>query len=151
MARFSLSLDTEGRDNVQWVSFNAWFASKAYRRKIAGRLGGRLNDHSMREVKTYGGGSSFEGNARSSLSRPELLKRWRAVIRIRNLKKYPHYLRTFFGGGAKSMDVTGRWKLMSDDPLYRSVFGDEELLGLSETLFGEIHGTREFVKSLSAR
>jgi hypothetical protein len=44
--------------------------------------------------------------------------------------------------------VFERWKHLAEDNKFRALFFDDELLSLSEDLFGEIPGTREFVKSI---
>jgi hypothetical protein len=41
-----------------------------------------------------------------------------------------------------------RWPAYRDDPAFRAALRDPEVLQLSERLFGELPGTREFVRSL---
>ena len=42
---------------------------------------------------------------------------------------------------AEQMQTTERWRRYADDPLYRSLFQDDELVSLSEEIFGPIPGT----------
>jgi hypothetical protein len=42
-----------------------------------------------------------------------------------------------------------RWKQFTGKEMYRSIFLDEEILLLSEKLFGEIKDTRKFVESIN--
>jgi LPS sulfotransferase NodH len=46
-----------------------------------------------------------------------------------------------FDGFAARMPLTQRWTHFVDDPLFRSIFADTELVELSEALFGRIAGT----------
>ena len=48
---------------------------------------------------------------------------------------------TAFAGRADKMDVLGRWKILADNPDYRQLFNNKELLDYSEKLFGHIPGT----------
>jgi len=47
---------------------------------------------------------------------------------------------TKFSGEANKMDVLNRWKVYMDDPLYRQLFENEELLAYSTKIFGLIPG-----------
>ena len=48
-----------------------------------------------------------------------------------------------FDGEASQMQVLKRWQGMAEDPLYRSLFRDRELVDLSNEIFGFIPGTEE--------
>ena len=45
---------------------------------------------------------------------------------------------------AEDMKLFERWKAVRDDPVYRSLFRDREIVDLSEQIFGHIPGTEEF-------
>ena len=42
-----------------------------------------------------------------------------------------------------------RWKQFAEIEMYRNVFMDDEIIVLSEKIFGEIKGTRKFVESIN--
>lgn len=46
-----------------------------------------------------------------------------------------------FDGKAQEMKVLERWKHFTDDEFYRSIFADDELVALSNEVFGVIPGT----------
>jgi len=48
---------------------------------------------------------------------------------------------TEFDGQAQSMQTGERWRHFKDDPAFRSVFRDRDLVDLSERVFGHIPGT----------
>jgi len=73
--------------------------------------------------------------------------RWRELFNIKRYKTFRHYWKRFTTPNRKEK-VLERWKHLADNPKFREWFIDDELLGLSEELFGEIPGTREFVKSI---
>jgi len=46
-----------------------------------------------------------------------------------------------FSGRAQEMEVLKRWKNFADDPFYRTILNDPELIELSNRIFGHISGT----------
>lgn len=46
-----------------------------------------------------------------------------------------------YHGKARNMDVCSRWKYFADDPSYRRLFNNQELLEYSQQIFGHIPGT----------
>lgn len=46
-----------------------------------------------------------------------------------------------YHGKAMNMDVCSRWKYFADDPSYRRLFNNQELLEYSQRIFGHIPGT----------
>ena len=56
---------------------------------------------------------------------------------------------TNFNNKASRMDVLNRWQSFIDNPSYRQLISNEELLEYSEKIFGHIPGTESFFKSLS--
>jgi hypothetical protein len=53
-----------------------------------------------------------------------------------------------FNGAADQMRVLERWKDAVDDPLYRDLFRDRELIELSNEVFGRIPGTEVLVPTM---
>lgn len=53
-----------------------------------------------------------------------------------------------YDGRAEQMKVLERWRKYEDDPSYQDIFRDPQLLEHSQKLFGEIPGTRRWMKSL---
>ena len=51
---------------------------------------------------------------------------------------------TEFQGQAEKMDLLGRWKHFVDDPEYRNLFKNKQLIAYSEKIFGEIPETEIF-------
>lgn len=47
----------------------------------------------------------------------------------------------------RQMKVLERWKLFTDDPDFQAAFADKELIELSNRIFGEIPGTKEWLNS----
>jgi hypothetical protein len=48
---------------------------------------------------------------------------------------------TQLDGRTDEMQLTQRWTHYIDDPLFQEIFGDAELLALSDALFGHLEGT----------
>ena len=48
---------------------------------------------------------------------------------------------TEFKGQEDKMDLLGRWKHFADDPEYRKLFHNDQLMAYSEKIFGKIPGT----------
>ena len=48
-------------------------------------------------------------------------------------------------GDAREMAVLDRWRPLKDDPKFRAVFDDTELVALSNTIFGELPGVKEWL------
>jgi hypothetical protein len=74
--------------------------------------------------------------------------RWTTLLDPKTYTRIGHFARRLVAPPLKTQSLFERWAAFSDDADYRSVFRDEELLQLSEALFGEIPGTREFVRSV---
>jgi len=91
------------------VNYNRWATEVDYRKQIASQLKVEFSDAGVNEVKTEGGGSSFDG--------------------------------TNFSGQAIQMDVLNRWKSCSNDPSYKRLFKNREVIEYSERIFGHIPGT----------
>jgi hypothetical protein len=60
------------------ISFNAWFADDAYRRRVASELGLDRSDRGLHRVSSDGGGSSFSGQQFQDRAQDmAVLDRWR--------------------------------------------------------------------------
>ena len=54
-----------------------------------------------------------------------------------------------YNGKAQEMDVLQRWSSLKDDDEFCDLFrGRDDILYLSEQIFGEMAGTRDFLRSL---
>lgn len=136
--------DSEADDAPEVVLFNRWQSDEGYRRALSRRLMGEFSDATLNRVSDHGGGSSFDGKAHIPLTFAELRSDWRTLLHPSNLWSTLERTRA---RGAEAMDVHGRWPHMRDDPRFRAIFADGELLELSEAVFGRLPGTRAFVRS----
>ena len=103
--------DTAHLPNRVNVSYNAWFADPEYRRALAKRLGVTWTDRGIEQVARWG--PALWGDSFDNLT---------------------------FDGRASEMKVLERWKVYADDVFFRTVVQDEELVTLSERIFGTIPG-----------
>lgn len=58
------------------VSYNKWVTDKLYRADIAQAMGVAFTDEGLREVSTFGQGSSFDGTNHSNIDDMDVLKRY---------------------------------------------------------------------------
>ena len=150
MARAALEIESKPESETFVANYNRWFADQEYRKRLSRKVFGTYSDESMSTVATFGGGSSFDGDRYSRAPVIEYLARWKRLLDPRVYLRFKYHLRRLTAPGADRMKVLERWKEMADDNDYRSVFADPEILELSEQLFGEIPGTREFVAEIAA-
>lgn len=143
LARLALH-GSGGDDAPRVVLFNRWRSEAGYRRTLSRELMGEYSDDTLNRVSEHGGGSSFDGKAQIPLSLAELRSDWRTLLHPSNLAST---LKRTRARGAQAMEVHRRWPHMRDDPRFRALFADGELLDLSEAIFGRIPGTRGFVRS----
>ena len=119
----------------------------AYRGRISKRLLARMTvpkpDFS---ISHYGGGSSFS-DIICPLTFRDLAMKWKKLFSLRRWLLIHHYLTRIFLSKqkVKANDLLLRWQNLSNDQIYRRLFLDREIIELSEIMFGEIPGTREFV------
>lgn len=99
------------------ISYNLWFCSKKYRMNIARKLDLKFTDKGMYEVAKYG--PTLWGASFDGLS---------------------------YDGNANLMKVLDRWKNFRNDNVYKKIILDDEMLSLSDKIFGEIPGTKELLK-----
>jgi hypothetical protein len=103
------------------ISYNEWFKSDNYRAKLASDLLLVSSDKSVTEVAKWG--PNTWGDSVDNLT---------------------------YDGKANEMKVLERWKLYADDPFFISLFDDNELIELSEKIFGHIPNT-EFIVSKAVK
>ncbi len=107
--------------NKTAISYNRWFAERAYRRQLSRRLELDFNDECDEAEEALlavpgrrRGESQFDGRR--------------------------------YDGTAQQMDVLNRWRLLEDDPVYVEQFRDKELILLADRIF-QVEG----IESLLAR
>lgn len=127
------------------ANFNRWVTDLAYRQSLSRSLMGTFTDASMRNTPEYGGGSSFQDS--DKLTTRMIMAHWRKLFDIKRYTAFGRYWKRFTVPDKKEK-VLERWKHLAEDHKFCTLFFDEELLELSEELFGEIPGTRQFVKSI---
>jgi hypothetical protein len=67
--------------NAVQVSYNEWFQSEAYRRRLSARLGLKFTDAGLNQMPGMGNGSSFQGfDCRHVAQRMKVLDRWNAFL-----------------------------------------------------------------------
>ncbi|MCS5693188.1 hypothetical protein NZK33_14525 [Cyanobium sp. FGCU-6] len=126
------------------ILYNRLITDESYQRSIAHRLRGEFVPFSLQKISEYGLGSSFATFSHLSVSDLFLkahkllyLKKWIHVRKhLKRLKRN------------QSSTFLTRWQLLAADKEYRQIFRDPEILYLSERLFGEIPGTRQFVEQI---
>lgn len=126
------------------VTYNRWVTDISYRQCLSQRLMGTFNDSSMRSISQFGGGSSFKNPDRLTISM--MLMRWKKLFSIERFANFGHYWRRFTAPNNEKK-VFERWKHFSKDESFLDLVLDDEILELSEKLFGETPGIREFLKT----
>ncbi|HEV2147211.1 MAG TPA: hypothetical protein VGR37_07395 [Longimicrobiaceae bacterium] len=95
------------------INYNRWFTDAGYRRELVRKLGlVGDGDRGLQQVARFG--PTLWGDTFDGMK---------------------------YDGRAQQMKVLERWHTYRDDPLYRSLFRDPELIELSERIFGRIPGT----------
>ena len=128
------------RDPESVLLYHAWHGSRAYREAACARLGGAYAEHTLREVRGEGGGSSFDGYGRPT---------WRAMLgklgyyrspafRRRFLKAPGSYVARLFATpvDGRSLRVDARWQHVLGHEGSRALFHDAEIRRLSDEIFG---------------
>ena len=150
LAKRALQMSNAGVSEGICVNYNRWFTAEKYRRRLSRALMGKFSDASLNHVPSYGGGSSFDATVYAQLDLRIIRRKWRRLFDPKVYLNPRRYLHKFFAKGARRMKVLERWQELQNDPSYRRIFRDRELLDLSERLFGEMGGTREFVNGCAA-
>lgn len=99
------------------ISYNRWFTDAAYRRDLARTLEISTEDKGREEVARWG--PNNWGDSFDNLN---------------------------YDGRATEMKVLDRWQLVADQPLYRSLVSDPELVELSTAIFGSLPGTERLAR-----
>lgn len=128
-----------------FINYDNWFRYKDYRKELSRLFLGNFSDASLAIVSAAGGGSSFDSREYGRLTLSTIIKNWKKLFVANNYLQFNHYLKRLFAPGGQSMNVLGRWEELKKDEQFREIFSDEELIALSEKIFGQIPGTREFV------
>ena len=103
--------DSSGR---VFVNFNKWFLDQEYRKELCDKIGVEFNDDGINQVPKNGGGSSFgKVDAYDDDRKTKLLTRWKDFLEDDGHK------------GKRS-------------ERYKKIFEDNELIELSNRIFGEI-------------
>ena len=71
----------------------------------------------------------------------------RGLYEVRKLGGGSSFDGVKFDGDARKMDVLNRWKKFKDDPAYRQLVNNGELIAYSEKIFGHLPGTEELRKN----
>lgn len=133
------------------INYNRWVRDQEYRQQLSMQLLGQFNDESFDMVPFYGGGSSF---AETVFIKPRLgktIKRCCKLLLTGRHREIPQRIKRHFVP-RKLIDKTpllSRWKQLAEHERFRQLFLDPEIIALSEELFGELPGTRDFVMSVN--
>jgi hypothetical protein len=140
LARRALLIRDEGKDGgaetEMAILYNEWVENRDYRQRIASALGGEYCEATMERISHFGGGSSFTAHG--------FFQGWGGG------RIYDHLLQWIAPQGQHANMLTRRWFALRRDASFRSLFRDREILQLSEALFGEIPGTRDFVRKIKS-
>ncbi len=147
LAEKALALVDNPREDTIVANYNRWVSDLSYRRELSRRLGGTFSDATMDHVTPFGGGSSFDLSSQR-LGPRDIIRNWRKLLDPRRYSRIRFYWARLTAPPARKMRVTERWQALAGDPEFRKPFSDPGILALSESLFGEIPGTREFVGGL---
>ena len=128
------------------IKYNRWAEDVNYRKDLSKALLGTFDDSTMGVIPDFGGGSSFKAESRFTLKL--MARRWRNAFSIKRILKVAHYWKLLTTPVSNDMKTTERWKNLISDKEFRNFAKDPEIIELSEKLFGELAGTRQFVKSL---
>ena len=148
MAVRCLDVRSRPQNGVEVVTYNEFISDQGFRTGLSRRLMGTFTDASLHKMSAYGGGSSFDrATEYHPLTLSTLLTNWRKALNLRRYSRLGYYTRRMFARPASSMRTSDRWRAFADDADFARIFQDQELVELSEALFGVIPGTREWVAS----
>lgn len=151
LAKEALDLNANPEPEKIVASYNRWAKDKLYREHLSETLLGTFDDSSMERVSPQGAGSSFDSMQYDRLTLGTIATKWTKLLNPQRYLNLGYYLKRIAAAPkAQEMKVMDRWKLFATDDTYRTIFADREILDLSEKLFGEIPGTREFVAGINS-
>ena len=148
VAKKVLQMQQDGGSHEIAISYNAWIIDSSYQAKISERLMGQFSSPSLDKISRYGGGSSFGRTNVKRLSVEHLIKNMHKVFSFKRWRRFKEYLARLFVRSNRPEIFSTRWQKLSNDEEYRAQFADPEIIELSERIFGEIPGTREFVNEV---
>lgn len=148
IARQALEWDEHPSETTLVILYNNWVQDVLYRKKLSEKLLGHHNDTSVDKLSDFGGGSSFTETNAYRFSKRDLMAKWYKIFKWRHFKKIGQYGKRLIAPKVEKQVFFERWRKLEKDPAFRKIFRDEEILTLSESLFGELPGTREFVRSI---
>jgi hypothetical protein len=156
LARRAITLYNHPKPNEIVINYNRWVDDQEYRKELSKLLLGKFTDESMSRISNYGGGSSFSEKGIKKLTLKNIISQRHKLFSIRRYARFGFYLRRLILNEDKlnkpklnKAKLVKRWKQFTGKEMYRSIFLDEEILLLSEKLFGEIKDTRKFVESIN--
>ncbi len=147
IARKAVKLSTKPDNHDFIISFNRWLISKTYRQEISKRLMGVWKDFDLFSVSDYGGGSSFETTKSFSVVRP-IRKHWKKVFNFKYIRKLPLFFKQLKQPMLTVPELMSRWKIMADNKEFQDLFKDQEVVELSNILFGQLEGISEFLEAI---
>ncbi len=98
------------------------------------------------KISNYGGGSSFDRTNIPRLTLRDVFVKWQLLLSFKRWRHFHEYFKRLFVSKKVPDEFLTRWHELYNDEEYRKLIASRELLELSEAIFGEIQGTREFVK-----
>lgn len=145
VARKAIDLEKTGRRDQITINYNRWVFDDVYREHLSKLLMAQSAGTVPTNPPEYGGGSSFI----EPLTFGDLFRKRRKLLSIKRWLRFNEYLRRLIPRlRINKGDLLTRWTMLSGDDEYRELFRDPDVLSLSEQLFGEIPGTREFVRNV---
>lgn len=151
LAERAVSLSRQPLPGEIVINYNRWVLDQHYRQQLSIQLLGNFNDESFDKVSFYGGGSSF---TEAVFKKPRIGKTVRKCCKLLlkgKTREIPRYIKRHFVPIKiiNKEPLFERWQQLAQHERFQQIFQDPEILALSEELFGELPGTREFVMSVS--
>lgn len=128
------------RDPDSVLLYNAWHGDRAYREALCARLGGTYSERTLGEVRSEGGGSSFDGYGRPPLR--DILGNLGHYVSGDFRKRFLSDPRRYFDRlftrpvDGRSLKVDSRWQHVLEHEASRPLFQDKEVRELSDLIFG---------------
>lgn len=145
MAKSALSLIECPTPGKVVVNYNQWLADPNYRNRLSQTFLGNFSDDSMSKEACFGGGSSFKEDTKR-LTIPYMVSQWHKLFGIRRYLNIGYYWKLLIKPKPPSLSYNDRWKFFAEDEEYKAILSDSQIIDLSNELFGEIQGTKEFMR-----
>jgi len=143
LAKEAVAIRKAGRPDKIVITFNQWLRDIEYRRELSRKLLGCPDDSSMNRISTFGGGSSFSTKPKLTLG--DVVSKWYNIFDFRRYREWDQYAKRLIMRRHCNDEFLERWMYFLEDENYRKLLSDREIIDLSQELFGEIKGTREFL------